>query len=105
MMISHPVLFAAAVGGTAGLAVASVLVFLFLHGSVPVSVVLTLWPASILGLFDLGSGSTPLEAIKVVGTFGGNMAIYAVVASAAVGGVIVVKDFFDRKSSLPPSIK
>jgi hypothetical protein len=105
MRINHPVLVAAAIGGTVGLSVALGLAFVIPYEFVPLSLRFMLWPAFVFEIFDLGSASTAVNIMKYVGMFGGNALIYAVVAAVPVALASAVRDFFNKSKQVPPSIK
>lgn len=105
MRTNHPVLIAGAIGGAVGLSVALGLAFIIPYEFVPLSLRLMLWPAFVFEIFDLGSASTAVNIMKVVGMFGGNALIYAVVAAVPVALASAIRDYFNKSKQLPPSIK
>lgn len=106
MTHEHPICFFAAIGGVIGLLVALAIALSGPHPSLSPVLLLTLWPASILGFGYNGSnGFTPMSIVMPIVVLGGNAFVYAVVASILTGSVLGIKSLFTKKDRRPLSIK
>jgi hypothetical protein len=105
MKTQHPALWSAGIGGAVGILVALLLAFLVERlKSIPNALLITLWPASILGFgYNGGGGLSEIETATAV--LGGNALIYAVVASIIAVCFIKLRDLVDPTNKRPPSIK
>jgi FtsH-binding integral membrane protein len=107
MRREHPICFSAIIGGMIGLLVALVLELSGPYSSPStVTLILILWPTSIVGIAWLeptGFNATTISMVLVM--YGGNAFIYAVVASILTGLVLEIRGLFNKKDRRPQSIK